>query len=310
MSSRSIGEVLKAIEMRLNQNRSLSSGTSSEDTQKAKEYSCHKCKDTRVIVYRVHKDTEWITDDKGRTCPKEMVPEKYFFEGKACKPEDAWQWRDTFAQQCDCVQQLRMQRILKASQITDDFRKLGFKNFILEGKEQIIKDAFECALEYFKEFETIRSRRKNSIALLGQPGAGKTHLLTAIANNLMKKKDVPVLYFPYVEGFNDLKDDFEKLEEKLEYMKNIDVLFIDDLFKPTGRERKPRATEWQIEQMYAVINYRYLNYKPILVSSELTVDELADVDEALGTRIFEMCSDYTVVIKGDRKILNHRLVGA
>ena len=91
-------------------------------------------------------------------------------------------------------------------------------------------------------------------------------------------------------------------------MKNIDALFIDDLFKPANG--KPRATDWQVEQLYAVINHRYLNHKPIMVSSELTVDELCDIDEALGTRIYEMCQDYTVVIKGDRKILNHRLEGA
>jgi len=59
-----------------------------------------------------------------------------------------------------------------------------------------------------------------------------------------------------------------------------------------------------------VINYRYLNHLPVMVSSELTVDELCDIDEALGTRIYQMCQDFTVVIKGDRKQLNHRLVGA
>lgn len=184
---------------------------------------------------------------------------------------------------------------------------MGFKSFITDGKPQVISDAYECSLEYFQEFDAIKGLRQNSIALLGQPGAGKTHLLTAIANNLINRSHVPVLYFPYVEGFNDLKDDFDKLEEKLDRMKKVDVLFVDDLFKPTGKERKPRATEWQIEQMYAVINHRYLNHKPIMVSSELTVDELCNVDEALGTRIFQMCKDFTVVIKGDRKILNHRL---
>lgn len=274
-------------------------------------YECSKCKDKGFIVYRVHKDTKWVTDEKtGHSYPESMVTEEDFLNGKVCSPDDAWQWRDTYAKQCECVKKRKIQRIFKASQITDEFRKLGFKNFRLEGKDTIIKDAYECAYEYFREFDRIKGTRKNSIALLGQPGSGKTHLLTAIANNLMQKKNIPVLYFPYVEGFNDLKDDFEKLEAKLEHMKNIDVLFIDDLFKPTGKDRKPRATEWQIEQMYAVINYRYLNYKPVLVSSELTVDELVDIDEALGTRIYEMCSDFTVVIKGDRKTLNHRLAGA
>lgn len=171
----------------------------------------------------------------------------------------------------------------------------------------MIKDALQCAQEYILDFTEIRDTRANSIALLGQPGSGKTHLLTAISNHLMVEKQVSVLYFPYVEGFDDLKDDFEILEEKMERMKKVDVLFIDDLFKPIGRNRKPRATEWQIERMYALVNYRYLNHLPILVSSELTVDELESVDEALGTRIYEMCSHYTVLIQGNKKVLNQRL---
>jgi DNA replication protein DnaC len=208
---------------------------------------------------------------------------------------------------CSCIEWRRVEKLMKASDITDEFRSMGFKNFVTDGKPSIIADIRACAMTYLKEFESIRSSRANSIALLGQPGAGKTHLLTAIANNLMKHLNVPVLYFPYVEGFNDLKDDFDALEAKLERMKQVDVLFIDDLFKPV--KGKPRATEWQIEQTYAVINYRYLNHRPILISSELTIDELVDVDEALGTRIYQMCQDFTVVIKGDRKILNHRLAG-
>lgn len=194
---------------------------------------------------------------------------------------------------------------MKSSEITEEFKKKGFKKFKTEDKPQVIADAHECALEYFQEFDAIKGLRQNSIALLGQPGAGKTHLLTAIANNLINKMHVPVLYFPYVEGFNDLKDDFDRLEEKLNRMKMVDVLYIDDLFKPV--KGKPRATEWAVEQMYAVINHRYLNHMPLLVSSELTIDEICDIDEALGTRIYQMCKDFTVVIKGDRKILNHRL---
>ena len=88
-------------------------------------------------------------------------------------------------------------------------------------------------------------------------------------------------------------------------MKKVDVLFIDDLFKPTAG--KPRASEFTIEKMYAVINYRYLNKKPILISSELTVDELVKVDPALGSRIYEMCEDYVVQIVGETMELNHRL---
>ncbi|MBD5074400.1 ATP-binding protein, partial [Xanthomonas citri pv. citri] len=82
---------------------------------------------------------------------------------------------------------------------------------------------------------------------------------TAAANELMRTCYVPVIYFPFVEGFTDLKNDFALLEAKLNRMKQADVLFIDDLFKPVNG--KPRATDWQLEQMYSVLNYRYLNHK-------------------------------------------------
>ncbi|WP_250620770.1 ATP-binding protein [Bacillus subtilis] len=208
---------------------------------------------------------------------------------------------------CKCIERRRIRKLMNSSDITAEFEKLKFKNFTTEGKPAVVKDAYDTAVEYYKDFDSIQGTRSNSIALLGQPGSGKTHLLTAISNKLIKSKNIAVQYFPYVEGFNDLKDDFDKLEEKLNRMKEIEVLFIDDLFKPMNG--KPRATDWQVEQTYSVINYRYLNHKPVLISSELDIEKLVEIDEALGTRIYEMCADYCVIIKGDRMLLNHRLAG-
>ncbi len=267
-----------------------------------------------MINYRVHKDAEWTENpDTGKLTPdpNRMVLEFDFLAMRVCGPEEANQWQQKHSVRCDCVKKVRLHRLMKSSDITDEFKQLGFQNFRTDGKAAIVADMKECAMDYYKEFDKIRGGRANSMALLGQPGSGKTHLLMAISNNLLIKKGISVHYFPYVEGFNDLKEDFEQIAPKLDRMKKADVLFIDDLFKPVGRgtNRKPRATEWQIEQMYAVINYRYLNHLPILVSSELDVDQLDEVDEALGSRIYEMCQDFTVVIEGNRLELNHRLEG-
>lgn len=247
-------------------------------------YSCKACKDKGFILENIP-----ALDEEGN--------QKVWPTGKPMFVE--------ILKDCVCAKKRQSEHLLKFSEITDEFKKMTFRRFITEGKPEAIKEAFECAKDYFVEFDHIKDKRCNSISLLGQPGAGKTHLLTALANNLIIKKQVSVLYFPFVEGFNDLKNDFDLLEEKLTKMKRIGVLFIDDLFK--GRDY---PTPFQIEQMFAVINYRYLNHKPIMVSSEKTVDELCDIDEALGTRIYEMSKNYTVVIKGDRKVLNHRLAGA
>ncbi|MBH0157127.1 MAG: ATP-binding protein [Bacillota bacterium] len=277
-------------------------------SERLDDYHCTKCKDKEIIFYRVHKDTEWHWNSGTQSCvPASKVPESDYYLGKVCGPDNAWEWHDSYSERCSCIKQKNVEKLLRSSEITDEFSNNSFSNFITEGKDQLIKDAYQCTQEYILDFSDIRRMRTNSIALLGQPGAGKTHLLTAIANHLIKKMQISVLYFPYVEGFDDLKDDFEKLEEKMVRMKKVDVLFIDDLFKPVGQLRRPRATEWQIEKMYALINYRYLNHLPVLISSELTVDEIEAVDEALGSRLYEMCRNYMVIIKGDKKILNRRL---
>ncbi|RKD73653.1 DNA replication protein DnaC [Sinobaca qinghaiensis] len=208
---------------------------------------------------------------------------------------------------CPCQEQRRIDRLFKSSGISKEFQNASFQHFSLKDKHSLVLEAYNTSIKYFKDFEIIRNERSNSLMLLGQPGSGKTHLLTALSNNLIKRRKVSLHYFRYVEGFNDLKDDFGKLEEKMNLMKKVDVLFIDDLFKPA--RGNPRATEWQIEQMYAVINYRYFAHKPILISSELTLDELVNVDEALGTRLVQMATDKIVTIKGDPRQLNHRVKG-
>lgn len=205
---------------------------------------------------------------------------------------------------CDCLKELKTQKLLNSSEITDDFKKLSFTNFVTEGKDSVIADMKAMAIKYYQDFPDIRKARHNSILLSGQPGSGKTHLLVALSNNLIQRKNVETLYFPYVEGFGNLRDDFSLLERKLEKMKNVEVLFIDDLFKPSAG--KPQATDWQIGQMYNVINHRYLNHLPIMISTELDLRGLIGIDEALGSRILEMAKGYTTVIPRDIK-LNHRL---
>ncbi|MEH7716140.1 ATP-binding protein [Bacillus velezensis] len=299
---------MKAILTKL-RDRSAASSTGQAASEEKAEYECSDCKDKGIIVYRIHQDTERQLRKEHKTmeslAPDQMVREEDYLAGKVCLPDKAREWKTTFSKQCECVKRKKNARLMKASGITEEFEKLLFGNFIKDGKPDMIKDAYECAVEYYKDFPNVMGKRSNSIALLGQPGSGKTHLLTAIMNNLIKKKSIYCMYFPYVEGMGDLRNDFDQLETKLDAMRKAEVLFIDDLFKPVKGE--PRATDWQVEQIQSVVNYRYLNHKPLLISSELDTGEILDIDEALGSRIHQMCRDYTVIIKGDRMQLNHRL---
>lgn len=54
------------------------------------------------------------------------------------------------------------------------------------------------AVNYFKDFDSIRDTRSNSIIFCGNPGCGKTHLSIAIADNLIRKKK-KVIYICLIE---------------------------------------------------------------------------------------------------------------
>ena len=66
-----------------------------------------------------------------------------------------------------------------------------------------------------------------------------------------------------------------------------------------------KTTESDINIMFEIINYRYLNSKAIIISSELTQDRLLDFDEAVGSRIIEMCKNRISEVAGIEN--NYRL---
>lgn len=207
---------------------------------------------------------------------------------------------------CECRERKKQQRMMKRSGIAGDFRKVGFKNFNTDDRPPILKVAKSTAITYCKEFYELKCKRQNSIAFLGQVGAGKTHLGIAICNNLMAK-NIGVKYMQYREEIGKIKrviNDEEEYNKIIGEVKTATVLLIDDLFKRAGNEKKVNDADVRI--MFEIINYRYVNYKPIIVSSEYTTDGLLDVDEALGSRIIEMTKGRIIEFQG--RELNHRLL--
>lgn len=175
--------------------------------------------------------------------------------------------------------------------------------------EPDVIDAYNSARKYTafykgKSLREIESIKENGIALLGNSGCGKTHLLISVSNNLLEWNH-EVIYFPWVEGMEEFRAaSFEEKDQIIHRMQVCGVLFLDDLFK--GGE-KPTNQEFKFA--WAVLNYRYLNQKPIMISSERTITDMLDIDEAMGSRIAEVTKPYRVTVKGERKKLNYRIRG-
>lgn len=257
-------------------------------------------------------ETTVATEEPNYNCPKCKDEGGYMVRKKAGETtllqngtEVILQYDTDEWQQCECAKMRQLNRLIKSSEITEEFQKMSFKNFIVDGVHPKVVEMKSKANQYYAAFDQIKGYRQNSIMLIGQPGCGKTHLLTAISNYLIHTKQVPVLYFPYKDGMNNLAaNNFERKNEIMDRMKEIDVLFIDDLFKPIGG--KVDVKPWQAESIFEVVNYRYLNNKPLLISSELSLDDMLYIDEALTSRLFEMAQDFTVTIPKNMKV-NYRL---
>lgn len=225
---------------------------------------------------------------------------------RACKDETGYLVKDDDGydrwRPCtECHDWRKSERIMKQSRITPEFQSKSIDNFNPRNRPAIVQQAFMAAKAYADDFRSIRSQRKNSLSLLGDPGCGKTHLCMAVANRLMAD-GTPVIYFPWVEGFNELKDNLDELDSRISILQRVPMLYIDDMWK--GRKE---PTPFQVEQAFAIINYRYMNNLPIMVSSEYDIDRMCGFDMAIGSRIYEMSRDYCVVIHGNFRDINYRL---
>lgn len=137
----------------------------------------------------------------------------------------------------------------------------------------------------------------------GQPGCGKTHICTAIARKLLY--DRPVYYMIWPTESKRLKSivtDTEEYTKAMRKLETVDVLYIDDLFKPVkGDEGKiipPNGPDMRLA--FEILNYRYINRLVTIISTEWYLDELLDFDEATASRIAERSAGYKLMISRDK----------
>ena len=238
--------------------------------------------------------------------------EEIQYECDICKDEEwIFDIETNTARPCKCREAKHYKRIIESSGITEAFLQRNFENF--KPTNKITADAKAMAMDYVKKFDNIKNLRNNSIAFLGQVGAGKTHLSIAIANELMKR-NIGVRYMQYREDITRIKQvamDEEAYAKEINKYKNATVLLIDDLYK--NATYKNRAGYEYLNDavkraMFEIVNYRYFKGAPMIISSEYLVEDILSFDEGIGSRIFEMCKGHIMEFQGQE--LNYRLYKA
>lgn len=191
---------------------------------------------------------------------------------------------------CKCAEIRRSIMRMKRSGLKDIIKDYTFDKF--EAVEPWQKALKSAATDYAKKPE-------GWFYLGGQSGCGKTHLCTAICREFLLegKQVIYMLWRDDIAKLKSLALDGEERQKMIERFKRAEVLYIDDLFKtgrnPDGYEPKPTAAD--VNAAFEIINYRYNNPSLLtIISSELNEDDLLDIDEAVGGRIFERSKSISI----------------
>lgn len=125
-----------------------------------------------------------------------------------------------------------------------------------------------AAVKAAKEFIT---SGEGGLIFYGNPGTGKTLLASIVTQEFLKADksvifgDVPTLLEALRDSFDDKKT---KITGLMDDLAAVDLLVLDDL----GTEV---PTEWAVERLYSIINQRYNEEKPVIVTSNLELGKLA-----------------------------------
>ncbi len=243
-----------------------------------------RCQDEGVVHFRRYGPGEYF-------CSRCLDLEKTYYR----------QGAEIASRDCSCVEQRRQaerqqewEKRLAAARLRKKYRQRTFENFQVTENNRV---AYEAAWEYAGSF-AVHVQSGRSLVLVGGVGRGKTHLAAAILQEVLRQ-GYQGIFIVAVELLNEIRDSYardsytrdSRTEGRLMSMvKETDLLVLDDL------AAAERFTEWERGKIYELINARYEEEKPMVITTHRTISW---VEERLGKkvvdRLLEMSGELTLL---------------
>ena len=192
---------------------------------------------------------------------------------------------------CECWIDKAARSRFAAAHIPTRYLHCTLDNF--EAYNDSLKRAVKFARTVVADFPVSSTGRDRGFLLIGLPGVGKTHLAVAILKECIRKGGTG-RFFTTVDLMAALRSTYSGQDgmtesEVIKEVSEADLVVLDEL----GRER---ATEWRDEILHLVINQRYSNRRPTILTTNFDVADIDDPDALqvrVGMRVYsrlcEMC---------------------
>lgn len=186
----------------------------------------------------------------------------------------------------------RVEQIKAVSMMSDKYRKASFSSYIVRDENE---KALRVAKTYVEDFRKMiteghpKTGEKNvGLIFYGQTGTGKSYTAACIANALMEQK-ISVIMTSFVKILQDVNGS----EDEARYigmLNGCSLLIIDDL----GAERN---TDYALEKVYNVIDSRVRTDKPMILTTNLSFDEMMKNPDIRYRRIYDRIFEHCIPVE-------------
>lgn len=177
------------------------------------------------------------------------------------------------AKLCHCAEQryyqARRDQLFALSNLSA-FSEKTFDTFNERGRMGLREDEIQSLQLALNSSMFYASNRTGWLLLMGGYGCGKTHLAAGIANEAVKN-GIPTLFTTVPDLLDWLRFSYRKENEPFEVrfdrIRHIELLILDDL----GTHN---ATEWATEKLYQILNFRYVNRKSTVITTNQKLEQM------------------------------------
>ncbi len=182
---------------------------------------------------------------------------------------------------CDCrrpsvTEQIR-NRLFSFSRL-DELKELTFETFQPRGRTGLAERHANSLEWSFNHARQYAQDLRGWFLMQGSYGCGKTHLAAAIANYSVQM-GVPTLFLTVPDLLDSLRFAYDhtdtSFEERFDQIRSADLLVLDDF----GTQN---TTAWAQEKLFQIINFRYINKLPLVVTTNMTIE---DIDPRIRSRL-------------------------